>query len=407
MSLLPKTPALRLALVLAVAAAGVLALRAGRGPELPGYAVQERALVQRVVASGQVSSQSLVRVGSEITGVVKARHVREGDTVAPGDLLIELNDDEQQARVREAEAALAQLAGARRPQAEAALRQAESALALATAERARREELFSRQLLSAEARDQARNAEVAARSARDQARLALEAQARGGTDEQVLRERLAQARAALARTRLQARVAGIVQTRDVEPGDLVQPGRALLSIARSDSREIVVALDEKSLAPLAPGQLGRVVADAWPERPVAARVSFIAPAVDAGRGTVDVHLDLVEPAPFLRQGMTVSVNIETARRERALVLPNDALHDVQGTQATVFVIEDGRVRRRPVVLGLRSSTQSQVLDGLRAGEAVLAAAAELGTRARVRLTALPEAAAGERVDPSALPMSGN
>lgn len=404
---LPKTPVLRLLLVLALGIAVVLALRSGRGPELPGYAVQERPLVQRVVASGQVSSQSLARVGSEITGVVRARHVREGDVVQPGDLLIELHDDEQQARVREAEAALAQLAGARRPQAEAALRQAESALALASAERARREELFARQLLSAEARDQARNAEVAARSARDQARLALDSQKGGGAEERVLRERLVQARAALARTRLHARVAGTVQTRDVEPGDLVQPGRALLTIARSDSREIVVALDEKSLAPLAQGQLGRVIADAWPDRPVGARVSFIAPAVDAGRGTVAIHLDLVEAAPFLRQGMTVSVNIETARLEKALVLPNDALRDVQGNSASVLVLEEGRVQRRPLRLGLRSSTLSQVLVGLRAGDVVLAADAEPGTRARVRVTALSATAAGERMDPSALPMSGN
>lgn len=390
MSLLPQSPRRRLLLVaLPVAIAALLFLRGGRGPELPGYAVQERPLVQRVVASGQVSSQSLARVGSEITGVVKARHVREGDAVRPGDLLIELNDDEQQARVREAEAALAQLAGARRPQAEAALRQAESALALASAERVRREELFARQLLSAEARDQARNAEVAARSARDQARTALETQQEGGAEARVLRERLAQARAALARTRLLARVAGIVQTRDAEPGDLVQPGRALLTIARSDSREIVVALDEKSLAPLAPGQLARVVADAWPDRPVGARVSFIAPAVDAGRGTLDVHLDLVESAPFLRQGMTVSVNIETARLARALVLPNDALHDAQGNRATVFVVADGRVQQRAVTLGLRSSTQSQIRAGLRAGEVVLAVDAEPGTRARVRVAALP------------------
>lgn len=403
---LPTSTPARLALAAAVALAVLVAVRSGRGPELPGYAVQAQALVQRVVASGQVSSQSLARVGSEITGVVKARHVREGDAVKPGDLLLELQDDEQQARVREAEAALAQLAGARRPQAEAALHQAESALALATAERARREELFTRQLLSAEQREQARNAEVAARAARDQARLALASLTAGGPDEQVLRERLAQARAALARTRIYARVAGVVQSRNVEPGDLVQPGRTLLEIARADSREIVVALDEKSLGPVALGQGAQVVADAFPGRVVPARVSFIAPAVDPARGTADVHLELAAPADFLRQGMTVSVNIQTARADRTLVLPNDALHDVQGDRATVFAVVDGRVRKVPVTLGLRSTTLSEVTAGLRAGDAVLAADAEPGTRARVRLQAVPEAAAGERMDPSALPMTG-
>lgn len=404
MPTLPRSLFVRLGLVAILVSGIVLVARSGRGPELPGYAVEQRALVQRVVASGQVSSQSLARVGSEITAVVKTRHVREGDSVKPGDLLVELQDDEPQARLREAEAALRQLGAARRPQAEAALRQAESALALAGAERVRREELFSRQLLSAEQREQARNAEVAARAARDQARLAL-ASLQGGGEEQVLRERLAQARAALAKTKLYARVAGVVQTRDVEPGDLVQPGRTLLGIARADSREIVVALDEKSLAPLQLGQLAQVVADAYPAQPVPARVSFIAPAIDASRGTVDVHLDLTGPAPFLRQGMTVSVNIETARLAKALVLPNDALHDLQGNRAQVFRVVAGRVEKSPVTLGLRSGTHSEIKAGLRAGDTVLATDAEPGSRVRVKLQARSTEA--DAPDSSALPMTGN
>ncbi len=75
-----------------------LGWRAWQGPLLPGYRLEMRPLVQRVVASGEVSSQSLARVGSELTGVVKARHVREGDSVEPGQLLLELDDTEQQAR---------------------------------------------------------------------------------------------------------------------------------------------------------------------------------------------------------------------------------------------------------------------------------------------------------------------
>lgn len=363
--------------------------------------------MQRIVASGQVSSRSLARVGSEITGVVKVRHVREGDVVRPGDLLIELRDEEQVARVREAEAALAQLETARRPQAAAALQQADSALALASSERARRDELFSRQLLSAEQRDQARNAETAARTGRDQARVTLEALRSGGADERVLRERLTQARAALARTKILASLSGVVQARNVEPGDLVQPGRTLLEIARADSREIVVALDEKSLGPVRAGLAAEVEADAYPGKAVPARVSWIAPAVDPGRGTADVHLELLAPADFLRQGMTVSVNIDAARVDKALVVPNDALHDVQGDRAVVFTLVDGRVQRKIVRLGLRSMTQSQVMSGLVAGSVVLATDAEPGSRARVRLQSLPVAETqAHGLDPSTLPVPG-
>src|SRR5690554_7796300 len=132
--------------------------RPWQAPLVDGYQLEERPLVQRVVASGEVSSQSLARIGSELTGVVKARHVREGDRVAAGDLLIELQDDEQQARLREAEAALRQLVQSQRPQTEAALREAQFNLAQASRERERREAPVARQLLPAEQGEQARQA---------------------------------------------------------------------------------------------------------------------------------------------------------------------------------------------------------------------------------------------------------
>lgn len=372
----------------------LLALPAWRhwqGPLLPGYRVEARPLVQRVVASGEVSSQSLAQVGSEITGVVARRAVREGDAVRAGDLLLALRDDEQQARLREAEAALRQLQDSERPQAAAALREAQSALNQAERELARRETLQARGLLAVEALEQARQARIRAREALNRARLDAAALAAGASQEQLLRQRLEAARAALAKTRIHAQHDGIVQTRSVEPGDLVQPGRVLLEIARTDSREILLPLDEKNLAPLALGQHARVIADAYPERALQARVAFIAPAVDPARGTLDVHLELLEPADFLRQGMTVSVEIRTAERERALVLPHDALRQRDGERARVLVLDAGRVAEREVRLGLRGSALSEVLDGLQDGAQVLAVDAEPGRRARLQPLALPAA----------------
>ncbi|THG67678.1 HlyD family efflux transporter periplasmic adaptor subunit, partial [Pseudomonas sp. A-1] len=187
------------------------------------------------------------------------------------------------------------------------------------------------------------HAEVAARAARDRAQLAAAALAEGGSAEQQARQRVEQARSALARTKIHAQVEGSVQTRNVEPGDLVRPGDTLLEIARRGSQEILLPLDEKSLAPLALGQRAQVIADAFPERVLAARVAWLAPAVDPARGTLDVHLELAEPAGFLRQGMTVSVSIETARRERALVIANDALRAVAGGRAEVLRVRGGEV----------------------------------------------------------------
>ncbi|MHA6637644.1 efflux RND transporter periplasmic adaptor subunit [Stutzerimonas frequens] len=374
----------------------VLALAGGwlirsqlQGPQVPAYRLETRPLVQRVVASGEVDSQSLAQVGSEITGVVAARHVREGDEVEAGDLLLELRDDEQRARLREAEAALQQLIDSTRPQAQATLREAQHNLEQASRELKRRETLFERKLLASEPLEQARRAELTARVIRDRARFAAAALAEGGSEEQVLRQRLEAARATLAKTRIHAQVTGIVQTRDVEPGDLVQPGRTLLSIARSGSSEILLPLDEKNLAPVRLGQAASIIADAYPERVLPARVSFIAPAVDTARGTIDVHLDLLQPADFLRQGMTVSVNIETGRRDQALVLPNDALHARSGPRAQVLRVRDGVVERVDVRLGLLGTALSEVVEGLTTGDLVLLDDAEEGKRVRVTERPIP------------------
>jgi len=391
-SVVPAAKTIRHALLLLIPVlllAGWMIWRQLQGPELPGYRLETRPLVQRVVASGEVDSQSLAQVGSEITGVIAVRHVREGDAVKAGDLLLELRDDEQRARLREAEAALRQLIDSSRPQAQATLREAQNNLEQADRELQRRETLFERKLLASEALEQARRATLTARVVRDRARFAAAAVGEGGSEEQVLRQRLEAARANLAKARIHAQVDGIVQTREVEPGDLVQPGRTLLTIARSGSSEILLPLDEKNLAPIELGQAARIIADAYPDRVLPARVSFIAPSVDTARGTIDVHLDLLEPADFLRQGMTVSVDIETGRREQALVLPNDALRARDGTRAQVLRANDGVVERVGVRLGMLGTALSEVSEGLAAGDLVLIGDAEEGQRVRVREQTIP------------------
>ena len=368
-----------------------------RGPLLPGYRIESGPLVQYVVATGRVIATSRAQVGSEITGTVRERRVKEGDTVTPGDVLITLRSEDLVARVREAEAALRHLETVIRPQRQAELRQTEAELRQATRERERREKLLERQLVAAETLEQAQQAEVVARTTAERARLAAEAAAPGHTEERQLRERLAAARAQLEKTVIRAAVEGTVLTRNVEPGDLVQPGRVLLEIARSGDTEIEVPIDEKNLAALALGQRAQCLADAFPDRPFTAVVNYIAPSIDARRGTVAVRLK-VDPVPaFLRQDMTVTVTVETGRRQDALVVPNDALLAADTPHPFVLAVRNGRVTKQPVTLDLKGMALSEVTAGLKAGDWVLAAAAthrDLVDGARVRVSAEPIPASG-------------
>ncbi len=362
-------------------------VRQWQGPRLAAYRIDARPLVQTVVATGRVVSVSRAQVGSQISGVVAERRVREGDRVAPGDVLAILRADDLEANVREAEAALAQLQQSSRPQAEAALRDANARLAQASTETRRRRDLFERGLIARETLEQVVQAEATARAAAEQARLAARALSPGASAEDVATERLAAARAAVGKTFIRALVAGIVLTRNAEPGDVVQPGKVLFEIARQGDTEVLVPLDEKNLGRIALGQSAQCIADAYPEQSFAAQVSFIAPSVDPQRGTLDLRLTVAPVPEYLRQDMTVSVNVETGRRDRALVVANDALIHVSAGRDEVWLVAGGKATRTPVTIGLRGLAASEVTAGLKIGDSVLAdGSADLADGARVRIT---------------------
>lgn len=381
--------------VAALCVAAVFGMQQWRGPVLPGLTVELMPLELRIVASGEVRYQSLARIGSEMTGTVLARHVREGDRVNKGDLLIELNPDELQARFDQAKTLLQQLREVSRPQAQAALAEARDNLRQASREARRRETLAVKGVIAAEQLEQAQRIELNAKTALTRAQLVADSLAAGSTEEQLLQQRIVSAEAELAKTRIYAPFAGRVQTRNVEPGDLVQPSKVLLEIARSDGLdpdgvasdglEVVVALDEKNFAPLKLQQPVQLIADAWPEQTVSGVVSFIAPAVDSSRGTIDVHISVLSDDSNFLQGMTVSANIIAAERERTLVLPNDYLLIGSAGQPQVLRWQDGAVRSLDVQLGLRNMTHSEILSGLAEGDVVVQAGkVSDGQRARVR-----------------------
>ena len=388
-------------MLLLILAAGFAVFRWWQGPLLSGYSINSMPLVQTVVATGRVVTVSRTQVGSEITGVVLKRLVQEGDRVTRGDLLLVLRSDELTAQVRQAEAALNELMSSTRPQASVDLANAQVQLAQASRELQRRRILAKDSVISKEELEQSEKAESLARNNVESARLKALALAPGKAEEIVLRERLVALQAQLAKTQVRSEVTGIVLTRNVEPGDLVQPGMTLFTIALDGNTEIRVPLDERNLPRLALQQNASVIADAYPDRPFPAQINFIAPSIDPERGTVEVRLT-VDPVPdFLRQDMTVSVNIETDQRAHTRVIPNDAFGNVQGNKAIVLLLRDGKIHRQTVTLGLRGLAMSEVVSGLQDGEQVLADAVSPlkdGTRARLTLQKISAAEPSNNTD---------
>jgi len=378
--------------LLLIIVAGFFAFRWWQGPLLPSYRISSMPLVQTVVATGRVVAVSNTDIGSEISGVVLERRVAEGEQVAAGDLLLVLSSDDVAAQVRQAEAELAELISSTRPQAVVDLTNAKVALAQADRNVERRRELAAISAISDEEMEQAIQSQAQARNNLENARLRANALSSGGVEEDLLRARIAALEAQLNKAQVRSKVSGTILTRNVEVGDLVQPGQSLFTIALDGKTEIRVPLDERNLSRLALQQPAVAIADAYPDKPFPVRISFIAPSIDPQRGTVEVRLS-VDPVPdFLRQDMTVSVNIETDQRAKALVIPNDALANVKEDSAEVLLLRDGQVQRQRVRLGLRGLSASEVLSGLSAGDEILVDATVSladGKRVRTALQAAP------------------
>jgi len=368
------------------------------GPSVAALEVQSGRLLQNVVTTGRVVTRHRVQVGSELVGTVVNVHVDEGERVAAGETLIELDDATQRAALRRAEAGLvqAQIRLARltefdRPDAQAALVEAQAAVAQAEREVQRRSDLRARNLLSAEELDRSELELARARAALARVELRVGSLAAQGDEQRLARAvlddaqaALEQARAELERTAISAPVDGLVLRRRVEPGDTVQPGAVLLVISPGGRMEIEAPVDEVSLQGLAIGQAALVEADAYPDQVFEAQLSFISPQIDPERGNLELRLSVDDPPAFLRQDMTVSVDIRIGERERALAVPNEALRDQAGNRARVWLLDGRRVQDRQVTLGLRGLTATEVVSGLSEGDLVLPRSAEVEDGQRVR-----------------------
>ncbi len=363
-----------------VLAAGWLAVRALTPAAVSGVALQQRDVVSTLVLTGRVRPPSRVQAGATIVGTVERVPVREGDRVHGGEVLVVLDDREARAAVAQAEAAVAEAAA----QTSATVQQAENELRQAERDLERVQTVFAAGALTQQQVEQARQRADDARSRLEAAR----AHTAPGSNATVAgaRAALETARARLALTRVVAPAAGVVLTREVEPGDAVQPGRALLDLALDGPTELVVFPSEENLGQLRVGAPATASADAYPDSTFAARISSIAPAVDPTQGTIEVRLGVDAPPAYLRPDMTVSVNIEAGRSPGAWVLPDRAVRGLGTDSPWVAVARDGRLVRQPVAVGLRADPLVEILSGVEPGELVVppAGSPELGRRVRVR-----------------------
>lgn len=346
-------------------------------------------IVQTIVASGRAETPFRLDIGSQIIGIATRVLVDEGMAVKQGDILIALDDrqrqaavDEARASVRQAEASLVELAELTLPLAEQRLIEMKATRLNAETQLSRALRLAEQSIASRESVQNLQRAFDVADSEVRSAELSVQSASIGGSGHQAALAALAQAEAALDVAEAQLRMAtirapvsGTVIARNVEEGAIVEAGRALLVLAPDRPKQLVVQIDERNLNLIRVGQPAVASADAYPNQQFAAVIVAISPAIDADRGSVEVKLSVAEPPAYLKEDMTVSIDVEVARHPDALMVPSEAVRNAASASPSVLLIVDGRAVVREVTLGASSTTAVEIVAGVAVDDLIIPATA--------------------------------
>ncbi len=281
---------------------------------------------------GTLRSRQSVIIRPEVSGRVTQINFRDGDRVRKGQLLIQLDDQLQAAQIK----------------------QSEAELSIARANHKRNQELVAQNFISQRSVDEsAANLEVA------QARLAL-------------------SQATAARLKIFAPFDGMTGIRTVNPGDYLKDGADVVNIEDIEAVFVDFRLPERFQAKVRKGQKAMVDLDALPGRKFEAFVQAVDPLIDTNGRSVGIRACIDNRQMQLRPGMFARVTAMFGERDRAKVVPEEAIIPQGQRQFVIKVVDgpekDSKISQRvEVKVGIRRPGRVEVTEGLNEGDVVVVA----------------------------------
>ena len=377
------TPARGAVLAVLLAAGGFGAWKAAhRGPqpvEVQTAAVQRADLQSKVTANGRIQAQRKVDISATIPGQITHLAVHEGDRVAKNQFLLQIDPVSPRATARSSEASM-----------EALRREVDSARATVSQARADAERAvanYEARIIPEVERQRARTAVATAEAGLsaaerrvDQARATLEG-----------------ARDTLAKTVVRSPIDGVVTAKRVEEGEVAvvgvlnQPGTVLLTISDMSVVEAEVEVDETSIPSVKVGQEALIRIDAYPNRTLRGLVTEVGNSPILRTGTANeaikfrVKVQLEDPPPDIKPGLSVQADVLTGFRAQALVVPIQALvvRDIERKpgqaprpgeprdEEGVYLMDAGKARFQAIKTGLLGELSLEVVSGLSGGETII------------------------------------
>jgi len=294
--------------------------------------VQIMKLTDDAQAVGSLRSRQGVMLRPEVSGRITQLNFRDGERVRKGQLLVQFDDQLQLAQIK----------------------QSQAELSIAQANHKRNQELLAQNFVSQRSLDEsAANLEVS------QAKLAL-------------------AQATAARLKILAPFDGIAGIRNVNVGDYLKDGTDIVNLEDIDTVYVDYRLPERYQTLLKSGQRATVELDALPGRRFEARVQAVDPLIDANGRSIGVRASITNQQLLLRPGMFARVSTVFGSREKARVIPEEAIVPQGGRQFVIKLVpgpdNDGLVSQRvAVTVGIRRPGQVEILEGLKEGDTVVTA----------------------------------
>ncbi len=314
--------------------------------------LQTQPFTPSLAITGTLVSRAVVDLKAETTGRVVRFDKEEGNAVRAGEVVVWVDDTKPALAVREAASAVAVT--------EAALERARVNDAHNKAELERADHLLASGGITDKDLKAAR---VAAQDSRAQVALSAAQLAQAQAT-------LASARRRLADCQVKAPIAGIISRKLTNVGAYVEPPTTVFTLVDNNRLELESQVPAADIGGLRAGQTVRFSVNSFPGEAFNGHIAEISPAVDVDSRTAKIRVQVPNPGLRLKAGMFAQGEVLTAAARPAILVPLTAVYrdDTSVKVSYVYVVVDGKARRRQVRIGAELGQQLEIAEGLQAGD---------------------------------------
>jgi len=340
---------------------------------------------EKILTSGTVLLEGLTEVKTEVSGKIVDVYVDEGDTFKKGQALLKFDNTDVNLDLKQAEASytLAQsrydeIVNTTCPTSREQYHQATLSEDELQKKAEKYQTLYDQKAISLEKLEEVKHQLELQQSNTLIQKKFMESCAEGGAKRETAQAEMkaAQARIDLLKNNLKKHTIlspldGIILQKYKSPGEYAMIGEGLFTIAKQDSKYVEIELDERNLPRISLNQTVSISTEFAPENKIQGYIDYIAYSVDPDKGTVKIHVKLIEDEDFLIENLTVRCEIISKEYPNSLVIPQIFIFQ-ENDDYFVFAYGDGLVQKKKIKIDNPNAQEIRIIEGILPNEIILA-----------------------------------